>query len=455
MKRNSILDERYMSWKVLLPTNPVSRVLALGLEDGQLSSLARSYDYLDTELADGIEYDIIILGNNIGEYTHSVNCLVSKVRADGMVVNIGSDNISRQLKESGFKYCRQYAGLPAHQPRLYIPLGSALLRAKGISFHKPGSLKAKMALSLAKCLSRLGIKFHLMKNTVSIFAADKQILNNDGIINWISNQVGYEIVDLVIYGGSDSDRRKITALAIAGNGNQDVVVKIADTQLATEAVKQEAEALQAGANSPIANCVPKVIGEGFCGSYYLQIQEKLNSTGRQISSLTDAHIEFLAELSMVNRRECLLKETSLWQKLNAQAGNINNLSMEVEAAAKHVLSKASANTKFFCHSSHGDFAPWNISFDNGKLFIYDWEDSLRDGLPFSDIFHFIYRQAALVGPWQGAEKIVRQMFEHAGRLTGNSVDNIKLSLSVWALNEYINHPCKEIEEILHSKELKV
>jgi len=456
MKRNSRVDERSVSWKVLLPTGSGKKVLALGLSEGQLSGLARSYDCIDTGSASDIVYDIIILGNNAAKDTHSIHDLISKAKPDGIVVNTDSYDISEQLNEAGFNYCGRYAGLPAHQPRMYIPLDSVWLREKGLSFHNPGSLKAKIALSLAKCLSRIGFKWHLMKNTVSIFATDRQNLNAGGIINWVSGRIGYEIVDLVVYGGSDSDRRKITALAIAKDGNNDIVVKTADTPLAVEAIKRETEALQDVAGSYLAGCVPVVIAEDVCGSYYVQIQEKLNIIGSQVSFLADAHLDFLAHLSRINRQQCLLKETSFWQKFKIQFDNTNDLPAEVEAIARYVFSEKTSNTKIISCRSHGDFAPWNISVKNGKLFVYDWEDSLADGLPFIDIFHFIYRQASLIGPWPEADSIIRQMIEKINKFAAKAeipVQQIKLTLTVWALNEYVNQPCDKIIEILSSKEL--
>ena len=458
MRRDSNLDERAISWKVLLPTDPKSRVLALGLEEGELSGLARSYDCLDTEAVAGIRYDVAILGNNIAEYADRVEQLLLRIRPDGVVMSSDYCDIVKRIREAGFRNCKQYAGLPPHQPRLYLPLESARLRAKGLSFHKPGSLKAKLALSLAKFMSRFGVKSHLMKNTISLYTAEEDVFSAGGIINWISKQVGYEIVDLVVYCGSESERRKITALAIAKDGNDDVVVKIADTQSGVEAIKQETEALRDIAKSPLADYAPEVIAEGACGSYYLQIQEKLSTGGSQASTLTDAHIDFLKELSRISRRECLLRETSIWQKLRDRLEKHDTVPSEVASVVRYVFSEEVANTKVCSHRSHGDFAPWNISMRSGSCLVYDWEDSLGDAMAFSDLFHFVYRQAALVGPWPGGWSIVGQVSEYVVRLaerSGVSADNIELSLSVWSLHEYMNHPCKEIEEILCSKELEV
>ena len=66
-----------------------------------------------------------------------------------------------------------------------------------------------------------------------------------------------------------------------------------------------------------------------------------------------------------------------------------------------------------CHRTHGDFAPWNIRTGTDGLKIIDWEDSDLAGVVYTDVFHFVFRQASLVGPWIGGREVFEQMRQSA------------------------------------------
>jgi thiamine kinase-like enzyme len=44
---------------------------------------------------------------------------------------------------------------------------------------------------------------------------------------------------------------------------------------------------------------------------------------------------------------------------------------------------------------HGDFTPWNMFEEKGKLFVFDWEYYSLTYPPFLDIFHYIIQIALL------------------------------------------------------------
>jgi len=451
------LDERSVSWKILLPVGPESRILAIGLDDGGLSGLTRSYGKVDTEPDECLQYDVIIIGDKIDHGSYDLCDLICRVKSNGIVVNTTQKHIKKQLNDAGFRNFRHYAALPASKPRLFIPLASRKSRARGLAFHSPGSFKAQISLAVAKALNCLGMRFHLMKHTISLYARSQKAFENNGLLQRISEHLGYPIIDLVIFGGSESPRRKITALAVTCGQGKDVVVKIADTELGTEAIKQESKALQAIADSELSGQAPKLIAEGKWCSYYVQLQEKaVGISHKQTSSLTNAHLDFLSKLSTVDRKVTPLKETRIWQNVKALAGAASSkaLPQSIRIALEKALSNEFANMPVVCHRTHGDFAPWNIKVHNGKLFIYDWEDSLPDGLALTDIFHFLYRQASLVGPWPGARNLMLLMTDSARSLISfmgldelSSKQSIKAVLTVWIVQAYLNEPCDQLAEL--------
>ena len=110
-----------------------------------------------------------------------------------------------------------------------------------------------------------------------------------------------------------------------------------------------------------------------------------------------------------------------------------------------------AETLVFFHRTHGDFVPWNIRMKNGELYVFDWEDSLPKGLPFTDAFHFIYLQASLVGPWPGAKTIwplLQKKSHQLYKLAGYSPSVYQIVFATWMIQEYFRRSHPHILELM-------
>ena len=453
MNKLTRLDERGVSWKVLLPIGSESRICAIGLDESGLVALSRTYNTIDVKPSERLQYDAVIIGDKMNGDLYGLYNLISLVKPDGVVVNTGRKSIKEWLNSAGFKHSRYYAALPPAEPRLFVPLASRKLRGKGLAFHSPGSVKARVGLTVAKGLNLIGFKRHLMRRTVGIYARYRSVLDTHGLVEWISKEVGYSILDMIVYTGSESSQRKITALAIAASGSSDVIVKIADTELAVQAIRQETQALRAIAASDLSQHAPTLSAEGqWCG-YHIQLQEQIvRPNSKQVTRLTRSHFEFLSNLSTMSRKILPLKETLAWQNVKAMAGYVSSQTSPqlVLVTLQKVLSDEFANTPVVCHRTHGDFAPWNIRIHKSKLFVYDWEDSQPEGLALTDVFTFVFRQAALVGPWPGAERVVLQMIEAASILVviAHITTDIAVPLYIWALQEYQLKSCNKTAEVI-------
>ena len=443
MPNKSHIDERQTAWKVLLPARPENRVLALGCCDEILCSLRRSFNCVDTLPAAGEKYDIVVLdchGINYSDLCVPGSC----VGVDMVIVCLNANRqIKRTLNARGYHYIKCYAGLPAAKPRIYIPLNTGRLRTRGLSFHNPGSLKARAGLLIARTLSRIGIKSHLMRNTVSIFSASEKISGGNNLIGWISERVGYGISDLVVYAGSESERRKITALAVAEKSEEDVVVKIADSAAGAEAIRQESAALRSLQLSTLSSQVPKLFFEDRWNGYRVQGQSTFSGNSHsQAPCLTKAHFSFLADLSLIDRNFVLFRNTSFFRELDQKLGSIpaDTLLPTVTNAWHKILKEDFADWKVLCHRTHGDFTPWNIRKQEGRLFVYDWEESLPEGLALTDALHFVFRQAALVGPWPGSVTMLEKLRETCIRCISDigcaEKEGYEKYLLAWLIKEY-------------------
>ena len=449
-------DERSVSWKILLPVEPGARILAVGLNEGALASLARSYEKVDQKLIERVKYDAVILGNTAKYNSYSLYELCSTVKPDGVIVNANTKNVGSCLYSIGFKYSKYYAALPWEKPRIFIPLASRRLRHKGLSFHLPGSYKAYLGLIAAKCLSLLGMSRHLMKHSIGIHVRNPSVFDRRGFSHWLSKGLDKPIDDLVIYAGSESSRRKITALAVTKANEMNTVVKIADSVLASRALKQESEALKIIAASSLADQVPILVIEKRWNSLYIQAQEEiLARNNRQVTNVTNSHIDFLSKLSAIERKVMPLKNSSTWKNIKAwvDTSSLGFWPQSMLSAVDKVLSPEYANMLIVCHRTHGDFAPWNIRIKcNGKLNVYDWEDSLSDGLALTDVFHFLFMQASRIGPWPGSKKmltLIKRVTDALVKACDYNDINIMGMLTVWIVKEYMEHPNERLAELAH------
>ena len=274
MKELLHLDERPASWKVLLDCPHDAKICVIGVSRATDLALRRSFGMLDAGLVLNRQYDVVIVGSRVDMRHVKPDALIAATASHGTIVELWQTALARCLIDAGFYFSPLLPrGCLAKRPRLFIPLASRRLRNRGLTFHTPGSFRARLGLRLVKALSSLGWAGYLGPCTVTFYA--RRIATSQAVSFrlWLSERLGYEILDLAVYAGSNGPRRKITALAIADNAREDVVVKIADTQLGSEAITQESEALLTLARSDLSCQVPYVITEDKWNGYHVQVQQ--------------------------------------------------------------------------------------------------------------------------------------------------------------------------------------
>lgn len=74
---------------------------------------------------------------------------------------------------------------------------------------------------------------------------------------------------------------------------------------------------------------------------------------------------------------------------------------------------------------HGDYAPWNLLADGGRIRAIDWEDAVPDGFLYFDLVHYMIQVSVLVHHWP-REKIKRHVLLQLQRygLSGMQADSI-------------------------------
>lgn len=474
-----MLDERAVSWKILLPFQEDGRALVCGLEIDEIAGLARSCSSIDWLPSGAIppslstlpsviagkveiinregltrrEYDLVVLGAS----DQPLSSCVQGLKKNGVLVCVGFLGCRHKLKSLqhlGFQNIQQYGVLPTNRPRIIYPLQTKRLRGKGLTLHSPGSSKARYALHVIKLMSNWGISAPLCKGSV-IIARRTHIPVKNNLQQWLQDRLQQDIVDLVVYCGSDSARRKMTLLAVGEDGKNDYIVKVADSTGGSNAIECETLALKALASSNVSGSIPQLLFTDHWNGYQVQVQTALPKPKDQLHTLTDTHLTFLAELTRLDSYCMALAETTIWRNTVKHIERTESVFPSAIAhLATEVVSQKFKQTNVYCHRIHGDFTPWNTSITDKSLMVWDWEDSEAKGLVFFDLCQFIIRQAVLVGPWPGATVLLRQL-QHActslctaGHIPAET--NYIPTLKIWILAEYLNTANHQLLELATS-----
>ena len=213
----------------------------------------------------------------------------------------------------------RFLGLPAAKPRVWIDLSSKASKRAGLAMHSPGRKIFKLALRMLGWVAWLPIE-QIIHGPIKRF---DELDGHEMIAKIVFEPINY----LTMYMGNDSPKTKLTVLVNVGSVNRkNLIIKLGRTESAAAAIRNEVDVLQRLMASPLCAQVPVAKGSVENeGNWTWSIQSALKK-GKSSARLRSEHYEFLDELKKLGM-------------------------------------------------SHGDFAPWNCSIVDGKLFVWDWEDA--------------------------------------------------------------------------------
>lgn len=238
-----------------------------------------------------------------------------------------------------------FLGLPAHKPRVWVDLDSSESKRAGLAMHRPGRKVLQIAMKVIGWFAWLPIEKVLNGPIKRFDELDGYAL--------IAKMIDEPIAFITYYMGNDSAKSKYTILIRAKAGNR-YIAKLGKTLEAGAAIRQEVDALKRLVGiKGISDRVPKVVGDvGVDGSWTWSVQTVLPK-GESDVIFNGVHRRFLRVMQEATRE------------------------------GEKVL-------------VHGDFAPWNMSVVNGRLYVYDWEDA-HMGSPDEDERWFKKQVKELLG----------------------------------------------------------
>lgn len=411
-----------LAWRWLVPVPGVCRVTTHGLPDG-------AEELFPVELRDsaatagkspiGSVLVADLRGQAVGRLDTSGQ--------DAVCVVLPGVAVSSLEKSLGPEWqCRLMYGLiPAGSPRLAIPLSSGRVAREGLQLHRPGRLLARLMVSALLLLARVGVLAPLKKQVLLIASRS---CNDEPLGLWAGGQgEGASLWDdeYAVYFGVSGPDRKTVALRI--NKTSRELIKTGFGEAPCAALQAEHAALLAMARTTLSGNVPAVKEFVCVDASAALTQEYRRRRFIPRWRYRSAVANFLGQLAEVDSRTIGLSEWLERQVRDGLVGPLLDLSELLER-------KASSGVSIRMHREHGDFAPWNVSWDGRRLFVFDWERSVPEAPALFDAFYFVAAPALHVGDGFTPSMVLDRMRAFARRLCVIDDRLIDVHLAMWLLS---------------------
>jgi len=280
----------------------------------------------------------------------------------------------------------RYVAIPnLAEPRLILPILNRRVFTSALQIQNtaaPGNRLKKTILGASYPLPTLIFRSNMFSGT--------PLLRD--LLGFISEKGGWKLpIALSGYCGSKGNNRKLTLQMMEENGKILGYVKIADNPEAARFVHAEANACSsiAALNLKLIEAPRSIFLDEWRGwTLYGQsnIGDGTASMGYDLTTgVADALIEVAKNSADRDGRENYL--AALSQRVHDQSTLLGT--KIVDMVNKSIA--AARAIGFPLVFVHGDFVPYNVKRKGEKYAVFDWEFFLPKGLPFSDLFHYLYQ----------------------------------------------------------------
>jgi len=311
--------------------------------------------------------------------------------------------IGAQLAQRGFASIRRFAVIPNLQhARWFIPLDNAAAASDGFALYKPSKPLSRFKHLVARLAARLHLPgwYH---DQVCIAQRHPSELFN--VLNKLFDARPLRLA--ISAGAPEPSRNRKPSIMIFGPQGQVLgFAKLAREPAVRLLLQHEVQLLSALAELNAAT--PRLLFAGEVEGSLLTVQSPLAGRSSQLR-LTESHLQFLATL---RRNE--LKPAAQITMVRDLPGRLASLSFpheDLDLALDDIL-PVLERMKVPSTIVHGDFGPWNLRANEGKIFAYDWEYGQIDGLPLIDQFHHVLFCGYLFHHWSSRQGF-KQLLELA------------------------------------------
>ena len=236
--------------------------------------------------------------------------------------------------------------------------------------------------------------------------------------------------DVAIYCGSPGPLQKLAVYKPSVNSSGGLIAKVALRKTADAVIQTEAHWLQALSEShTISEFVPKLHSMGMlaCGRHFLIMKSlPLGIRTAEFGLQHERFLHALSEFTRAGESKTKAMLTDIVQDLQTRLSKISAiLGQRYFELIKLALDEISEHTHYLNINTcpvHGDFAAWNVSVSQDRLFVFDWEYARALGNPLHDFLHFHFiPQAAEFGMIKVTE--IRQIISKSQTFAKNIFDS--------------------------------
>jgi hypothetical protein len=275
---------------------------------------------------------------------------------------------------------------PGKDRPLIVPVANTILAREGVRLFLPRGPRRLIALVMLR-----------VDGWLPWFGLLEQLEEAEFPLPDAYAELGLSEGSFVVYQGSPGPLSK---LSVYTRSPEPSLIKIAMRASADARVLNEAHMLRAMAKSGNKkHSFPCLLDSGRLpsGRYFLRVD--VTHHGRRETGFGSRQRAFLEDLQRQRADARPWSECSTYRALVARCSRISTL---LDHANRQLLSSVSAEIAAMGGEAvsecvvHGDFAPWNITIDAGRLCVFDWEYGRLRGNPLQDLVHFHLMPRALM-----------------------------------------------------------
>lgn len=332
---------------------------------------------------------------------------------------------TRKLMAAGFSYVRRFAVLPSlRAPRWFIPLDRPAVAAGAFCLYSPLRASARLTYIGVRAAARSGLPIWY-RDQITIAQRNPPPVERELRSIFPGTPVRLALSCGPVTGPDTQRKAAIAVLDPAGHAV--AFGKLAGSWVAARVLRHEAEVLPALSDRlGLGWGGPRLLLAGEVDGTYMTFQTAVRGR-RSGSELTPAHRRLLETLQCGEPRAAA--ETHFVRALWPRLTGVPELLPVLDGVLPALESLTLPGT-----ITHGDFLPWNLREQHGRVVAFDWEHSDLDGLPLVDELDHLLGVGDLVHHWtmDQARDRVEQLV--AASPLGLAPDRVRALAAVYLLN---------------------
>jgi hypothetical protein len=304
-----------------------------------------------------------------------------------------------QLKKAGYAYQRHFAAIPnLRNARWFVPLDTPAVSSAALSLYTPTRFSAKLKRGAVRIAMHSRVPVWYRDH---VWIAQRECPPIETAINPLFP--GRNVRWALSSGAPEGARnRKASALVLSSDGQMLAFVKLARSEIAKRILAREAQVLEQLAKMPaIAPSVPELLFSGEIDQVLALAQKPLHGDPAPLG-MTAAHRQFLQSLQTPVTVSAA--DTSIASGLQGRLRALPTLRPDLADIHDRVMNEL-RQFEVPMTIIHGDFAPWNLRADRGRVVAFDWEYGELHGLPLIDEIHYRLQCGWLLEEWTTQEAL--------------------------------------------------